>query len=327
MDQESRFARFFPWAIVVVLLVFAAYAITIILLTQPTRPLSMSVAGTFGDSFGALTSVFTGLAFAGLLATIVLQREELKLNRRELGETRREFQLQSETFQRQRFEDSFYRLLSLYKDNLRELSVTDPENPTQRVCGIDALRFLLARLTAALKEGKWYKWSSDDNEQLLYLYFLEKTVRGYFGNQRQARYVETLKSILVLIDEECVPETRKPLYWQILVAQLTAYEIKYAFYLALVAADLQAIRDVMVRSQAFKERFATVSFPHGHLAAYERLWGISLPRRQKPLASRLPADQVRAARLELRERRRAERRAARASTPSPDSDSEDCDES
>jgi hypothetical protein len=33
--------------------------------------------GTFGDSFGAVTALFTALAFAGLLYTAALQREEL----------------------------------------------------------------------------------------------------------------------------------------------------------------------------------------------------------------------------------------------------------
>ena len=46
--------------------------------------------GTFGDAFGALTSVFSGLAFAGLLYTINLQRRELRLQREELAATREE---------------------------------------------------------------------------------------------------------------------------------------------------------------------------------------------------------------------------------------------
>ena len=44
----------------------------------------------FGDSFGAINSLFSGLAFAGIIYTILLQRNELQLQRQELRETRQE---------------------------------------------------------------------------------------------------------------------------------------------------------------------------------------------------------------------------------------------
>ncbi len=46
--------------------------------------------GQFGDLFGAVNSLFSGLAFAGVIYTIYLQREELSLQRRELQLTRDE---------------------------------------------------------------------------------------------------------------------------------------------------------------------------------------------------------------------------------------------
>lgn len=47
-----------------------------------------SNSGLFGDTFGAINSLFSGLAFAGLLYTILLQSRELKLQRIELKLTR-----------------------------------------------------------------------------------------------------------------------------------------------------------------------------------------------------------------------------------------------
>ena len=44
----------------------------------------------FGDSFGVINSLFSGLAFAGIIFTIILQRKELSLQRQELKETRME---------------------------------------------------------------------------------------------------------------------------------------------------------------------------------------------------------------------------------------------
>jgi len=46
--------------------------------------------GTFGDSFGALNTLFSGLAFAGVICTIIMQSEELRLQRKELKDTKAE---------------------------------------------------------------------------------------------------------------------------------------------------------------------------------------------------------------------------------------------
>lgn len=46
--------------------------------------------GQVGDMFGAVNAPFTGLAFAGVIITIILQRDELSLQRDELRLTREE---------------------------------------------------------------------------------------------------------------------------------------------------------------------------------------------------------------------------------------------
>src|SRR5687768_2418352 len=89
-------------------------------------------SGTFGDTFGAINALFTGFAFAGLIITIIMQRDQLELQRKELKLqrkelrltrtelkltreefilTRREFQIQNDTLSRQRFETTFFNLM------------------------------------------------------------------------------------------------------------------------------------------------------------------------------------------------------------------------
>jgi len=51
--------------------------------------------GTFGDMFGAVNSLFSGFAFAGVIYAIFLQRKELQLQRRELRLTRGEMEKSS----------------------------------------------------------------------------------------------------------------------------------------------------------------------------------------------------------------------------------------
>lgn len=51
---------------------------------------SMNERGTFGDMFGAINALFSGLAFCGVIYAILLQRRELELQREELTLTRKE---------------------------------------------------------------------------------------------------------------------------------------------------------------------------------------------------------------------------------------------
>lgn len=74
--------------------------------------------GQFGDSFGSVNSLFTGLAFAILIWTALLQRKELSFQRRELSLQREELHAtrevlrgQSETLDLQRFESTFFQML------------------------------------------------------------------------------------------------------------------------------------------------------------------------------------------------------------------------
>jgi len=71
-------------------------------------------ASGFGDMFGAVNSLFSGFALAGIIITILMQREELQLQRKELAQTRHEFAQQNETMRLQRFENTFFNLLQLH---------------------------------------------------------------------------------------------------------------------------------------------------------------------------------------------------------------------
>lgn len=298
--KEFNLSRFLGWAVFSVLSVFAVYVVILFTTTWPITEFSIEKAGTFGDSFGILTSLFTGLAFAALIATVLLQRDDLKLNRQELEDTRKEFQLQNQTFSRQRFEDSFYRMLGLYKENLRDLSVRRRETglEQQRAYGVDALNYLIKKFDEACEKHVIKKFPSEENERHAYIYELYLTINALF--YRQTRYVETLSSILVLIDEDCTPIEKKETYWKILASQLTVYEIKYLFYQALVYSDFSALRNMMFNSQIFQDKLIGLDIPDAHRKAFEAIWEIKLPKKRSRLAFPMSKLQVREARKLIR---------------------------
>jgi len=51
---------------------------------------SLANRAILGDSYGTINSLFSGLAFSGIIYTILLQRKELALQREELIHTRKE---------------------------------------------------------------------------------------------------------------------------------------------------------------------------------------------------------------------------------------------
>ena len=75
-------------AIIVILFVVilvGGYSAFLLIQSWPIESFSIEKAAVFGDSFGILNSLFSGLAFVGIIITILLQRDELRLQRIELA--------------------------------------------------------------------------------------------------------------------------------------------------------------------------------------------------------------------------------------------------
>jgi hypothetical protein len=97
-------------------------------------------SGTFGDTFGALNGMFSGLALAGVIVTILIQRTELKnqrieltLQRNEMKETRKEFLLNRTT-------SLVYNQLDRFERTLSELVIKTNNGIT--IKGNDAILYL-----------------------------------------------------------------------------------------------------------------------------------------------------------------------------------------
>ena len=77
--------------------------------------------GTFGDMFGFVNALFSGLAFVGMIITLLMQREELELQREEMKQTRDEIKMQRKVSEIQRFENTFFNMLHSQQQILNDL--------------------------------------------------------------------------------------------------------------------------------------------------------------------------------------------------------------
>ena len=89
-DERDR-GMYLPWLLFVVIFI----AISYVWFRYPDwappyfGSREWGTLGQIGDTFGALNALFSGLAFAALIIAVILQTMELRLQRKELKDTRR----------------------------------------------------------------------------------------------------------------------------------------------------------------------------------------------------------------------------------------------
>ena len=213
--------------------------------------------GTFGDQFGAVNALFSGLAFAGLIYTIILQRrdlklqrndlklqrEELALTRKEMEEQTAEFEKQNETMKRQRFESLFYNMLNLQQqivDGLRYDYYDDEKIPAsirgshsadgklvkREVVGRDVFRYLF--MDVRIKTGRnlmgyrgYLRFCGLEN-------YDGTLIPSYFDH-----YFRHLYKIVQFVDSQEFSFEEKYRYLSFMRGTLSRYELVWLYYNAL----------------------------------------------------------------------------------------------
>lgn len=94
---SSFLGRFIIWGVVLFLLIIAYHPI----LKHAIGFTTLESAAQFGDQYGVLNCFISGLAFIGLVLTLLMQREDLNLQRKEMRDTRKEFEKQTKLITKQ----------------------------------------------------------------------------------------------------------------------------------------------------------------------------------------------------------------------------------
>lgn len=241
-----------------------------------------TIRGTFGDSFGAINSLFSGLALGGIIYTIFLQKKELSLQRKELKNTRKEFTIQNKTLRLQRFENTFFNLLSLHHQIVGSIDL-DIEQKKRINGGIRALNkaiengFEYERITLKGRDVFKKKYeemvSEFDNEEDLNTNYLKsyESVQTDFGH-----YFRNLYRIIKLVDETefhthlelgTSPDATKYInlisyslpnhktrykYTSMIRSQLSDYELLWLFYNCLSENGIEKFKPYIERYSLLK---------------------------------------------------------------------------
>ncbi|MFN1218755.1 putative phage abortive infection protein [Chryseobacterium kwangjuense] len=214
------------------ILVFAGLAVLFIFIVMGTTYFhytgdkNYDNRGTFGDMFGAANALFTGLSFVGLIVTILLQRKDLNTQRDEL-------QKQTQSINKQNFENTFFQLLSLFNSVTSSIEITNDEGTYKGRSAINEMSIHLTReiFKAAKKKGKLFTESTLNQA----VKDLEKTeimeIYIDFYNYHQeliGHYFRTFYHVIKLIHNN--DEIDKRFYISIARSQLSSTELVLLFY-------------------------------------------------------------------------------------------------
>lgn len=192
--------------------------------------------GQFGDMFGAVNSLFSGLAFAGLFFAIWLQHRQLKmqkkelaLQREELGLTRTELQgqkealtAQNETLKRQNFESTFFQLLRQFNE---VVDATRVSLNGKDFSGREALRELYGQRLQAVCFHQLDQ-SIKGTQRPIKAY--EKFYKEW--HHLLGHYFRFLYHIFMFVERSALSYEEKCVYANIVRAQLSTHELALLFY-------------------------------------------------------------------------------------------------
>ena len=246
----------------------------------PLKGKNIEERGQFGDSFGVLTSLFTGLGFGGLVVTLLVQQ-------RQLQQQEDQIKLQRQSEQTRHYEEILHRLLAMYsatldgvstKGNLRALSVL--RGSTDRV--LEAIKKEKVHLVPLRMQERYAAnaLSKEDEVFLDYLYFRNFKILSV-EIDRQGRLTETLKVLLQHLVYRAPQNIDIKPYCDMVCAQLSHIEVSYFFLIALTFKDESALRDLLMKC-GLLERAAYVHRLRIHDYMYEQFWGGSIRAYKQP---------------------------------------------
>ncbi|CUH54074.1 putative phage abortive infection protein [Shimia marina] len=173
-------------------------------------------AGAAGDMFGSITSLFSGLAFVGLIVTLVLQRSELSLQRKELSETREEFQ-------RQRFEARYFSTLNLLNQHIRNMRLPSDEE-SRDLRGSAVLEYFASELPNE-QDPDLTLGAHGEMQIAQYLQLYDILFEPNLGP-----YFRLMYNCVRQIENSGASEEEKEAYSKILRAQLSSPEVKLLMF-------------------------------------------------------------------------------------------------
>ena len=190
------------------------------------------ILSNYGDWLGGTSAPLINLAaFTMMLAAYIAQKEELKLTRTEMEATRKEFEKQNETLRIERFENTFFNLLNLHQQLVKNIVNKDKTNDLECLLGIFHSKY----------DSNSKNVKRDYIDELKYL---KKTYLEFYKEYQSvlARFLRHRFVFIRFIYFAKISNRQKLEYGAMLAANLSPAEIVLVFYDALVGHSSELTR-------------------------------------------------------------------------------------
>lgn len=213
---------------------FAYYYVAVVNTWWPITVATLQDKGQFGDSFGVFTSLFSALAFGGVLFTLWYQHQTLQQNKRDTDI--------------RHFESILFSLISAHNNVIQDMDIHGTETKMLHAKGRDCFyRYFVRHLKPAYKRLKGEKPNGDELE-------LANSAYGTVWlrhRQNLSHYLRFLYNIFKFIDSSELPIDLKKKYTNIVRAQLSDYELLILFYNCLHKNGSQRFKPLIEKYSVF----------------------------------------------------------------------------
>jgi len=237
MIKKDQTIKVLLWTLLVVAIVGGCLAIYFYLSTfcgddtsKCELVANIEIWGQTGDFFGGVLNpffTFVGLLFVGITIgqnqqALKQSETELKLSRKELRKSSEALQAQVKTVERQRFETTFFQLLTMFNEIVKDFSVN---NFKGRPCIVKLYTEHFAK-NFPINE-------SANIETINRAYEVFYNGYGYL----LSGYFRSIYNILEFIDKSYFSFPEKQFYSNLLRAQLSKNELGLLFYVCLITSE------------------------------------------------------------------------------------------
>jgi hypothetical protein len=232
--------------------------------------------GPEDNVFEIINVLFSGFAFAILMITVLMQKEELELQRNELRETRAEFKQQNQTLIQQKFENTFFQLLQAQNEIIKLIDLKRTDQTTGRDCfRLFYEKYFFEAIDAYKREIKSKLGSVNvdipANEMKLEINEIIAVYSAVFYKKYQSElghYFRNLYQIIKFVDSSTLAETDKYRYIKLIRAQLSSYELVLLFYNCLSKVGFHSLKPLVERYALFKNIDEDLLFDAVHKRKY-----------------------------------------------------------
>jgi len=177
-----------------------------------------TVSGQWGDSFGAINALFSGLTIVGLVYTIILQRHQIGLQQQEAKDANDRHKKEDANIERERFEAIFFDLLTLHHSIFSSLTVK-------------SFNLLLQKIRNQLPNNKAF----DDSQFATFKKCYFECTRDYEPDL--SSYLQSIASIYSEIESSDLGDDEKKVFLKRFWNYLSQPERQALYYLLMLTED------------------------------------------------------------------------------------------